>query len=108
MELDELKQLIDGKFSTHDFNNLVQQGTGTYKEDSDKFLEVTGLEFEFLQQESEYSDGDLDETYTFRIGTQFYETTGVYSSWGDCPFEGLDGMYEVQAVQKMITVYERL
>lgn len=70
--------------------------------DGDK-EELCGMKFEMVD-DFNYGDGH-DHERIFRLGNQLFQATGWYSSWGDSG-TNLREMFPVQAVSKLVTIYQ--
>lgn len=49
-----------------------------------------------------------DDSIVFSFGGKLYELTGYYSSYEGTEWQNLDGVYEVKAVETVITVYHKV
>lgn len=101
LDILEIKQILFERYGKADFEQLLRdEGWGPSPEE---FRDKVGFMFEFV-------DGERDnESYTWvwKFGKRMFAIGGAHSSWDASEMDDLSTFYEVEQIEKTVTVYQK-
>ncbi len=101
LDIEEIKKILWERYGKTDFEQLLRdEGWGPSPEE---FRDKVGFMFEFVDGERE----NENYTWVWKFGKRMFAITGTYSSWDTSEMDDLSDFFEVQQVQKTVTIYER-